>query len=157
MNLEEDKKAKDGLVEVIEKFISSGLRWNYFYHVWKTISVSPFANAIVFVDNTANIAAPATIAYTVSAVDESDYARVITLMPDGADSLADHGMLFVQTKALTQLGIAVQPYGAIFVPATALDDATAVTVTGKVGGTTYTSTVNLKTAAVGTAVSMAKV
>ena len=26
--------------------------WNYFYHVWKTFSVSPFANAAVFVPGT---------------------------------------------------------------------------------------------------------
>jgi len=147
----------DNLNQFAEKFISSGLRWNYFYHVWKTISVSPFANAIVFVDDSADIAAPATLAYTVSAVDTSDYAKVITLIPDGTNSIADQNMVFVQTEALTALGIAVQPYGAIFVPATALDDATAAVVTGKVGNTTYTATVNLKTVAAGAAVSMAKV
>lgn len=32
-----------------EKYVASGLYWNYFYHVWKTISYSPFANAIAFV------------------------------------------------------------------------------------------------------------
>lgn len=146
----------DNLNQFAEKFISSGLRWNYFYHVWKTISVSPFANAIVFVNNSANIAAPATLAYTVSAVDTSDYAKVITLIPDGTNSIADQNMVFVQTGALTALGIAVQPYGAIFVPATALDDATTAVVTGKVGNTTYTATVNLKTVAAGATVSMAK-
>lgn len=146
----------DNLSQFTEKFISSGLRWNYFYHTWKTISTSPFANAIVFVDDSADIAAPATVGYTVSAVDKSDYARVITLEPADADSLADHNMVFVQTEALTALGIAVQPYGAIFVPATALDDATAAVVTGKIGENTYTATVNLKTVAVGATVSMAK-
>ena len=146
----------DNLAQFTEKFISSGLRWNYFYHTWKTISTSPFANAIVFVDNSANITAPATVSYTVDSVDTSDYAKVITLIPADTDSLADHNMLFVQTEALTELGIAVQPYGAIFVPATALDDATAAVVTGKIGENTYTATVNLKTIAAGATVSMAK-
>lgn len=146
----------DNLAQFTEKFIASGLRWNYFYHTWKTISVSPFANAIVFVDNTATITAPATVAYKVGDIDNTDYAKVITLAPVDADSLADHNMLFVQTEALSQLGIAVQPYGAIFVPASALDSATAAVITGKIGDETYTATVNLKTVAVGASVSMAK-
>lgn len=146
----------DNLAQFTEKFISSGLRWNYFYHTWKTISSSPFANAIVFVDDSANIAAPATIAYKVASVDASDAARVITLVPTDTDTLGDRNMLFVQTEALTQLGVAVQPYGAIFVPAGSLDSVTSAVVTGKLGNETYTATVNLKSVAVGAAVSMAK-
>ena len=30
-----------------EKYVASGLYWNYFYHVWKTVSWSPFSNAVV--------------------------------------------------------------------------------------------------------------
>lgn len=30
--------------------VASGLYWNYFYHVWKTVSHSPFANIITFVE-----------------------------------------------------------------------------------------------------------
>ena len=146
----------DNLAQFTEKFIASGLRWNYFYHTWKTISVSPFANAIVFVDNTASIDNPATIAYTVESVDQTDYAKVITLIPTNVDTLANTNMLFVQTEDITELGIAVQPYGAIFVPAGALDSATAVEVTGKLGSDTYTSTQNLKTIAVGATVTMTK-
>lgn len=146
----------DNLAQFTEKFISSGLRWNYFYHTWKTISTSPFANAIVFVDDSATITAPASVGYTVSDVDVSDYAKVITLTPSNVDSLADHTMVFVQTEDLTELGIAVQPYGAIFVPATALNDATAAVITGKIGDKTYTATVNLKTVATGATVTMAK-
>lgn len=29
--------------------VASGLYWNYFYHTWKTVAHSPFANIIVFV------------------------------------------------------------------------------------------------------------
>lgn len=35
-----------------EQYTASGLYWNYFYHVWKTVSYSPFANAVAFIDNT---------------------------------------------------------------------------------------------------------
>ena len=43
----------DNLNEMTEKYVANGLYWNYFYHVWKTVSTSPFSNAVVFVaDNT---------------------------------------------------------------------------------------------------------
>ena len=39
----------DNLMNFTEQYNGQGLYWNYWYHVWKTFSVSPFANAIVFV------------------------------------------------------------------------------------------------------------
>ena len=147
----------DNLNKFTEKFIASGLRWNYFYHTWKTVSFSPFANAVVFVLNTASIANPASVAYTVEAVDESDFAKVITLIPADADTLGDRNMVFVQTQALTGLGVAVQPYGAIFVPSAVLDgDTTSVSVQAKLGADTYSATVDLATVAVGDTVTLAK-
>lgn len=40
----------DNLNKFTEKYVASGLYWNYFYHTWKTVSSSPFANAVVFVE-----------------------------------------------------------------------------------------------------------
>lgn len=39
----------DNLFNFTEQYNGEGLYWNYWYHVWKTFSVSPFANAVVFV------------------------------------------------------------------------------------------------------------
>lgn len=39
----------DNMYEFTENYNGQGLYWNYFYHTWKTFSVSPFANALVFV------------------------------------------------------------------------------------------------------------
>ena len=39
----------DNLMNFTEQYNGQGLYWNYWYHVWKTFSASPFANAIVFV------------------------------------------------------------------------------------------------------------
>lgn len=147
----------DNLNKFTEKFIASGLRWNYFYHTWKTVSFSPFANAVVFVLNTASIANPASVAYTVETVDEADFAKVITLIPADADTLGDRNMVFVQTQALTELGVAVQPYGAIFVPSAVLEgNSTSVSVQAKLGADTYSATVDLATVAVGDTVTLAK-
>ena len=133
----------DNLNKFTEKYIASGLRWNYFYHTWKTVSFSPFANAVVFVLNTANITNPATLTYVVSAIDTSDYATVITLIPKDVDTLGDRSTHFVQTSDLTALGIGVQPYGAIFIPAGVLEDEDTIDVTTALGSDTYTGTIQL--------------
>ncbi len=39
----------DNLFQFTEQYNGEGLYWNYWYHCWKTFSVSPFANACVFV------------------------------------------------------------------------------------------------------------
>lgn len=42
----------DMLTQFTEQYNGQGLYWNYFYHVWKTFSVSPFANSVLFVPGT---------------------------------------------------------------------------------------------------------
>ena len=39
----------DNMQNFTEQYNGQGLYWNYWYHVWKTFSISPFANAAVFV------------------------------------------------------------------------------------------------------------
>lgn len=51
----------DNMYKFTELYNGEGLYWNYWYHVWKTFSVSPFANACVFVPG-----APAITSVTVS-------------------------------------------------------------------------------------------
>lgn len=43
----------DDVTKFTEKYVSSGLYWNYFYHTWKVVSWSPFANAVAFMAKTA--------------------------------------------------------------------------------------------------------
>lgn len=45
----------DNLYEFTEQYNGEGLYWNYWYHIWKTFSVSPFANASVFVPDTPSV------------------------------------------------------------------------------------------------------
>lgn len=45
----------DNFMNFTEQYNGEGLYWNYWYHVWKTFSVSPFANAIVFTSASAAI------------------------------------------------------------------------------------------------------
>ena len=38
----------DNLQNFTENYNGQGLYWNYFYHVWKTFSTSPYANVVLF-------------------------------------------------------------------------------------------------------------
>lgn len=144
----------DNLSRFTEKFVASGLRWNYFYHTWKTVSFSPYANAVVFVLNSATTTNPATIGYTVQTLDTSDAGTVIALVPADVDTLADTNVKFVQTEELTEDAIAVYPYGAFIIPASS--DATSIGVVATLGDDTYTATITLSSVAVGDTVTLTK-
>ena len=45
----------DNLFEFTEDYNGEGLYWQYWYHAWKTFSVSPFANAVMFVVGTPSV------------------------------------------------------------------------------------------------------
>lgn len=119
-----------------EKYVASGLYWNYFYHTWKTVSNSPFANAVVFVTSDANVALPATVTVHVDAKDESDVATVFTISADFEEAgLGPQNVNFVQTEALTNAGIAVQKYGGLIIPTSKVG--TDITLVAEINGTTY--------------------
>lgn len=121
-----------------EKYVASGLYWNYFYHTWKTVSNSPFANAVVFVTSVADVALPATVTVHVDAKDESDVATVFTISADFEEAgLEPQNVNFVQTEALTTAGIAVQKYGGLIIPASKVG--TDIKLVAEINGTTYTA------------------
>lgn len=137
-----------------EKYVASGMYWNYFYHTWKTVSSSPFANAVVFVTDAASVALPKTLTCEIITKDVSEEAIVFAISADtdGA-SLAPNSVHFIQTEALTTAGIAVQKYGAIIIPAS--QSATEITIEAEVNGTVYTGETTItSTADVGTTVTM---
>jgi hypothetical protein len=57
----------DNLQEMTSVQNAKGLYWNYFLHVWKTFSVSPFANAVLFTTLTPSITAVTVSPSTASA------------------------------------------------------------------------------------------
>ena len=142
----------DNNTKFTEQYAAAGLYWNYFFHTWKTISYSPFSNAVVFVASTANSALPASITVEVADKSTSDDATVLTLIPQvDATTVAPHNCLFTQIGAATAAGVAVQKYGAILIPASAA--ATNLKLELTVNGTKYTAATNINAAtAVGTTV-----
>lgn len=125
----------DNLNKMTENYIGSGLYWNYWYHTWKTVSSSPFANAIVFALDTAISDLPASITVKVADKSTSDVATTLSFAIDDSVSLAPSNVQFVQTQALTTAGIGVHPYGAVLIPASA--DETEMTLVFKIGDTSY--------------------
>lgn len=119
-----------------ESYVASGMYWNYFYNVWKTVSSSPFSNAIVFVADSADVALPSTLTVKVVDKSESDVATVLTLEADeSVASLVAGNVNFVQTQTATTAGVGIHKYGAIMYPAGV---STALTLELDVNGTKYT-------------------
>lgn len=126
----------DNLTLMTEVFVASGMYWNYFYNVWKTVSSSPFSNAVVFVTGDANIALPDSIKVTVAGVSKDANATVLTLSVEDAKTVASRAVEFVQTEAATKVGVAVHRFGAIIFPS----GGGSITLIAKIGDTLYTAT-----------------
>ena len=121
--------------KMTETYVASGQYWNYFYNVWKTVSSSPFSNAIVFVTGETS-AEPTTVTGKVANVDVSEVATIYEIE-------TDERVEFIQTEALTKKGIAVHKYGAIIIPKDKLSGLTTLTVEVKLGTKTYTKDITL--------------
>lgn len=125
-----------------EKYVASGMYWNYFYNVWKTVSYSPFSNAVVFVADGATITNPASFTVEIADKSISESATVMTLsVQEDTPTLANNNVEFIQDATNTENGIAIHKYGAIIFPA----GKTTATVTAKIGDTIYTGATAINT------------
>ena len=121
--------------KMTETYVASGQYWNYFYNVWKTVSSSPFSNAIVFVTDGTS-AEPTTVTGKVANVDVSEVATIYEIE-------TDERVEFIQTEALTRSGVAVHKYGAIIIPKDKVATLTTLTLEVKVGTKGYTTDITL--------------
>ena len=104
----------DNYQNFTEQYNGEGLYWNYWYHVWKTFSVSPFSNNAVFVagmpdvktvtvtPSEATVSAGGQIQLSVT-VDTDNYApqSVIWSIATGGDkaTISSTGMLKINSNA----------------------------------------------------------
>ncbi len=96
----------DNLNTFTENYNGEGLYWNYFYHVWKTFSSSPFSNAIAFIPgeptidsititpNTANVNAGQNIQLSANVTTNNFAPKTVTwylttTQPSSAPSASD--------------------------------------------------------------------
>lgn len=108
---EEFFQVYDNLSRMTDTYVASGMYWNYFYNTWKTISYSPYSNAIAF--TTRQILNIENLKYKVFQI-ENDNNIILTFIPQDND-LPDRE-IHVQSEWATLKGIAVQPYGVYIVP-----------------------------------------
>lgn len=126
----------DNMTKFTETYVASGMYWNYFLNVWKTISYSPFSNAIVFVDSTQSIALPTTLTLEILSKDVASNGTVLTVDCKSDGVTLHDNTTFVQTLDAINNKVAVHKYGAyIFSP-----NSGGVTVEVKLGDATYTNT-----------------
>lgn len=128
----------DNNAKFTEKYVASGMYWNYFYNVWKTVSTSPYANAVVFALDSAINELPANYVMAVAEKSESEGAVVLSFQTNlDSQMLYGSNFYFVQTQAATEAGIAIHKYGAVMIPASAVG--TAIKLQINVDGTIYES------------------
>lgn len=113
----------DNLAKFTEKYVAAGLRWNYFYHTWKTVSTSPFANMVVFVKSTASLGTPTAAVYTVQSVDKDAAGNTVVNLDltsiTGGTALTYSNLKLVENQSAISAAVAIQPYGSITIPSTA--------------------------------------
>lgn len=88
----------DNFETMNEQYNGKGLYWNYFYHTWKTFSVSPFANGILFSDvastitgvtvtpNVASVTKGQKLQFTTSVQGTGFINQEVTFELDGAET-----------------------------------------------------------------------
>lgn len=125
----------DNLLEMRETNVNSGMYRNYFLNVWKTISYSPFSNAVVFVDNSQSIELPSTLTAEILSKDVSSVGTVFTVAVKQDGVTLHDNVIFMQTEDAITNKVAVHRYGAyIFTP-----NADGVVIEIKLDEATYTN------------------
>ena len=143
------------IFEVRQQRSASGLYDNYFLHDWKTISESPFANAIMFVTSSATITVPDSITATIVSKTLTADGVVLVLSTPNTASLKPSNVTFEQTEDATEDGIVIAPFGMITIPVA--KSATEITLKATIDTQGYTASSAITSAAdVGDTVTLAK-
>lgn len=112
----------DNFYNFTEQYNGEGLYWNYWYHVWKTFSVSPFANNALFIPGTPSVksvtVSPATAtvkagqSLSLSAVVDTDY-----FAPQSVDWTSNKEGVTVNKGGVVTIGAGVKA-GPVIITAT---------------------------------------
>ena len=113
----------DKLFKFTENYNGEGLYWNYWYHTWKIFSISPFANASVFVSG-----APSVTSITVSPETATIYKGQDILL---SATVVTENFASKEVKWTVEGvdGVTIDIYGNLYVPADAESGTVTVTAT----------------------------
>ena len=117
----------DNFYNFTEQYNGEGLYWNYWYHVWKTFSVSPFANNALFIPGVptvtgvtvspANATVKAGQTISLSAVVQTEY-----FAPQSVNWSSDTDGVTVSKGGLVTIGADVSPDTVVTITATSVYD-----------------------------------
>lgn len=130
-------KVYDVINEMWDKERASRMDVNYFLHIWQIYATSPFANFVIFVDNTAATTQPATITAKIVGKNITPAGVDFTIeVQRTANSLVGGGMNLVQTNDLAADGVLVTRTGLVRMQSGADD----ITLEGKIRDVNYKAT-----------------
>lgn len=128
----------DMLTQFTEQYNGQGLYWNYFYHVWKTFSVSPFANSVLFVPGTPSVTS-VTVSPTTASVPKGGSVSLSAVVV--TEYFAPQTVVWTSSAA----DVKVSPAGVVTVDADAKSTSATITATSAFDGTKKaTCTVTVK-------------
>lgn len=128
----------DMLTQFTEQYNGQGLYWNYFYHVWKTFSVSPFANSVLFVPGTPSVTS-VTVSPTTATVQKGGSVSLSAVV--ATEYFAPQTVVWTSSAA----DVKVSAAGVVTVDADASSTTATITATSAFDGTKKaTCTVTVK-------------
>ena len=134
----------DNLANFTEQYNGQGLYWNYWYHVWKTFSISPFANAAVFVPGTPSITSVSVSPATATIPVGQNILLSATVVTSNFASQAVNWKVVATGTTTTPDGVYISPLGELSIASDAdvqSADTLTVTATSKVDSTKTDSAV----------------
>lgn len=137
----------DYIFEMWDKPLASTMETNYQLHDWQIFAISMLHNAIVIVDDTADIAEPASLTATVTGKykDKSGNCKYTVEFKHDVPSFVGGNAKLIESNELAADGIRVFRSGEVDVPQSASGAALKAELSGTVN-TTYTATENIDTA-----------
>ena len=120
-----------------ENYNGQGLYWNYFWHVWRTYSLSPFSNAIMFTSDAVTPATGITITPTTPTVTQNSNTQFsATVAPADAQQSVSWSI-----SGTNNSGTYITATGLLHVGETETSDAITVTAKSAVTPTITASTI----------------
>ena len=124
----------DNLQEFTEYYNGEGLYWNYWYHVWKTFGVSPFANAVLFLGDTPTVTSVTVTPATAVCDPDQNVTFGVTVV---TTNFAPQTVNWSVDSTSAGLGVTIDGGGTVYVPSDVDDIAITVTATSTFDSTKY--------------------
>lgn len=124
----------DNLQEFTEDYNGEGLYWNYWYHVWKTFGVSPFANAVLFLGDTPTVTSVTVTPATAVCDPDQNVTFGVTVV---TTNFAPQTVNWSVDSTSAGLGVTIDGGGTVYVPSDVDDVSITVTATSTFDSTKY--------------------